>query len=96
MFDEWLNVFKQLHGALPNSVSVACPSCGKETAEWQYVGDLESRIGYLCIWCPECLEGIQLSRVKAPDSVELLSFDTPLDELEARIPNFKQIQPVSD
>jgi hypothetical protein len=93
MFKNWLEAFIKLHGQLPDKAGIACPSCGSLSIDYQYVGDANSRVGYLALWCDKCLTGIQLSRVEAPQSVELMPFDSPDDVLQKRIPNFRQIVP---
>lgn len=92
-FRKWLDLFVRLHDQLPDASGLACPHCGAESVDYQYVGDLGSRIGFLDIWCGKCLTGIHLSRVEAPQTVELLSFGCPSDVLSVRIPEFRQISP---
>lgn len=91
MFKDWINIFKNLHKKAGSHQN--CPNCKKEEIKYQYVGDITSRIGYLSIWCPKCLNGVQLSRVKIPEIEEIIPFEAPESLLQEKIPNFKRIHP---
>jgi len=91
-FKDWLELFKKLHGQLPHTEGLECPNCGALEIQYQYVGNVPSRIGYLAMWCGSCLTGIQLSRVEAPECVEILSFDADPESFK-RIPRFRQVVP---
>ena len=92
-FRSWLDLFVRLQDQLPDTSGLVCPHCGAESVDYQYVGDMKSRVGYLRIWCEKCLTGIHLSRVEAPQPVELLSFDCPSEVISTRIPQFREISP---
>jgi hypothetical protein len=89
LFKRWLD----LGYDLSNKSKLQCPSCGKSTIDYQYVGDPETRIGYLDIWCAACLRGIHVSRVKVPKEASMLSFKTDLATVAARIPKFTWVVP---
>ncbi len=86
MFEKWLKILP----IIPTSEPIICPSCRNGNVSFQYVGDIDSRIGYLDIWCDSCNHGIHLSRVKVPNNISMLSF---YDNVSDVIPNFKQIYP---
>jgi hypothetical protein len=88
-FKRWLD----LGWNLSNNRDLQCPSCGKHTIDYQYVGDPETRIGYLDIWCTSCLHGIHVSRVKVPGETPMLSFKTDPSTIAARIPKFTWVVP---
>jgi hypothetical protein len=90
LFNCWLNLAK----TLPDNSSNICPICQQKTVEFQYVGDPKTRIGYLDIWCSECLKGVHISRVGIPPNVSFLPFDVSGEELSKRIPDFTQITPL--
>jgi hypothetical protein len=93
MFKKWLDLAKIIFDDVPNQKHLVCPKCGKFEVDYQYVGDNTDRIGYLDIWCKSCLIGIHLSRTKAPEKANMLTFDIPLEKISERIPNFVQITP---
>lgn len=78
---------------LPDMSPLECPRCGQNSVDMQYVGDPDTRIGYLDVWCSSCLHGIHLSRVKVPLSANMLTFETPNEQITKKIPNFKQETP---
>ncbi|MBI4852013.1 MAG: hypothetical protein HY819_09475 [Acidobacteria bacterium] len=86
----WLNIAAKI-AENHISLSIMCPSCDKATIDFQYVGNPESKIGYLDVWCKGCLQGIHISRVKIPDNISFLPFDTPEEVFLKRIPNFKEV-----
>ena len=68
-----------------------CPICMGEWIEFQYVGNVSTRLGYLDVWCDSCHNGVHVSRAIAPNTVEMLPFDTPRDVLRERIPKINYI-----
>jgi hypothetical protein len=85
---EWLTAFAQMLDA-SNRVA-PCPSCGNPELAARYVIDEGTRMGYALFWCNSCLEGITVSRAKAPSGVETRSFDDA-DPLEG-VPRFTRIE----
>lgn len=92
-FAEWLNIFKIISDAGGKAADRTCPECGEASVDFQYVGDTDTRIGYLRIWCPSCRKGIHLSRLKIPHGAQMLPFDAPKDELDRRQPDFEELEP---
>ena len=92
MFQDWLNLYKKIH-ALPVAQVLPCPECGNETVDFQYVGDGNTRKGYLDMWCRHCNKAVHLSRVSIPQGVRAIPFDAPDEALTSRIPNFEQVVP---
>lgn len=77
---------------IPESIhTINCPICDKKKLDFQYVGDLEERIGLLRIWCNSCLRGIHVCRVKIPENVKIIPFTSDSDL--KRVPNFRLIHP---
>jgi len=83
----WLKLAGTIADTLPTVPSLECPKCGLPKIDFQYVGDKITRIGFLCIWCPSCLHGIHISRIRIPQQAELISLDSR-EEIKKRIPNF--------
>lgn len=94
MFKNWLEIYKSISSSGQKKDSLSCPNCQQKKIDFQFVGDPNTRIGYVSIWCILCYKGIHLSRVKAPSNVNLFSFDVSTDELAKRIPNFVQLTPL--
>lgn len=78
---------------LPDTSPMDCPRCGQNSVDMQYVGDNETRVGYLDVWCSSCLHGIHISRVKVPLNANMLTFETSNEQIARRIPSFKQETP---
>lgn len=90
-FKAWPDLVIKIQDTLPNEFAQQCPRCNKEAIDFIYVGDPESKIGFMDIWCNSCNYGIHISRVKIPDKSQFVPFDTPLSEFPKRIPSFKLI-----
>lgn len=90
MFKDWLMLLKKLSENHYSTEDFICPECGQKSVEYTYVGDLTTRIGYLPIWCKHCNKGIQISRVKIPEEVNMIDFND-LDSIKRKISNFKQV-----
>lgn len=80
----WNEVARVVARTSPDSCAMECPRCGRMTIRYQYVGDIESRIGFLMVWCDSCFHGTHLSRVKAPATVHMI----PMDAQGAVIPKY--------
>lgn len=57
---------------------IKCPGCGKCGMDYLYIGDSDTRIGYLQVWCNQCLRGTYVSRAAAPPNAKLVTFETDL------------------
>jgi hypothetical protein len=90
-FKDWLSAFARIVGDLPERRSEICPSCSDGIIQYQYVGDVQTRIGYASVWCDSCSRGIVISRVSAPNGVSMLSFEDVTKSHS--IPDFTQVSP---
>lgn len=92
MFQKWLitasNISKNLNGINDSE----CPHCGKKCLDYLYIGDEETRTGYLQVWCDECYNGIYISRTSIPQGAKMLSFDTE-EDLNKIIPSYHKVTP---
>ena len=88
-FSGWLKLSAEISIKPKPLSTLQCPECQNSTVDFQYVGDSETRIGYLDLWCNSCSNGIHISRVRVPDSAKLLEFNDA--SLIDRIPSFNQI-----
>lgn len=91
MLKDWLDLYKRIYENAGDVGPLVCPECGSSSVDFQYVGDEESRIGYVAMWCANCNKGASLSRVAIPPGAPFLSFDAPIQDVAARIPDFTQI-----
>jgi hypothetical protein len=93
MFEDWLDLYKQIREAPLKKSELVCPECGSTSIDFQYVGDVSERVGYLDLWCAACNKGVHLSRVSIPKDTSLISFDGPDEVIAARIPNYEPVVP---
>ncbi|MBV6622126.1 MAG: hypothetical protein KI793_04080 [Rivularia sp. (in: Bacteria)] len=93
IYYEWISIITEIYNNLPDVPALTCPNCHKLGIDFQFIGDLQTKIGYMAIWCPFCLHGIHLSRVRIPDTTQAFSFDTSAEEISKRIPNFIHVKP---
>ncbi|MGD1914541.1 MAG: hypothetical protein ACFB2X_28010 [Rivularia sp. (in: cyanobacteria)] len=92
-FREWISITTDIYNNLPNVPVLTCPNCHKLGVDFQFIGDLKTRIGFMVVWCPFCLHGIHLSRVDIPQKAQALPFDISIEEILQRIPNFIPVKP---
>lgn len=71
----------QIIDNLDNTSHIECPNCGKCGIEYLYTGDERTRIGFLQIWCSECLKGVHISRVETLRNAKFVSFDADLGDI---------------
>lgn len=93
IFNKWLYLTIDIYKNLPNESILICPNCHQSGVDFQFIGDLQKKIGFMVIWCPFCLHGIHLSRVCIPDKAQALPFDTSIEEISKRIPNLIHVKP---
>ncbi len=93
VFSQWISIAIEINQLLPNVPVLSCPNCHRQPIDFQFVGDVQTRIGYMAIWCPFCLHGVHLSRVRISDKIPDTSFDIPIEEISKRIPNFTHVKP---
>ena len=68
-----------------------CPQCSHSGLRIQYIGDLDTRVGYALVWCDNCLHGIHISRTLIPADVHALPFSVSAEEMAHYVPAFKLI-----
>lgn len=88
MFQKWLEVAKDFKSITEEE----CPYCNEKSLDYLYIGDEETKIGYLQAWCNNCLNGINISRVQIPDGAKRLPFDTK-ENLNTIIPAYHNVTP---
>lgn len=59
---EWEKIVPQIIGHFDKINQVKCPNCGECGIDYIYIGDSNTRIGFLQIWYNQCLKGIYVSR----------------------------------
>ena len=74
MKKEWIKIITQIAEMLESN-TLRCPNCGEHNIDYIYIGDEKTRIGFLQVWCNNCLKGISISRAVAPEKAKFLSFD---------------------
>lgn len=92
MFNKWLSIGAYIAKNCEESSTVVCPNCGEKTIDYLYIGDEKTKIGYVQIWCNECLNGIQISRTSIPEKARLIPFGADVD-LTKIVPEFKRVTP---
>ena len=94
MYKDWLNIYSEIRINHSGIIAGQCPHCGRPQLDFQYVGDVVARKGYLAIWCNNCNHGVNLSRVEIPEAACALSFDASPESVSRRIPDFIQVTPI--
>ena len=46
IFHKWISITNDIYKNLPNVPVLACPSCHKLRFDFQFIGDLETQIGF--------------------------------------------------
>lgn len=92
MFKDWIQLLKQLikNNYLVNNL--ICPECGEKSIDYVYVGDNQTNIGYLPIWCNSCNKGVRISRVIVPEGVKRIDI-LDISTIREKIPNYQEIYP---
>ena len=67
----WLEILKLVLDELPLSQTV---NYKNKEFRFKYIGDKETRIGYLLIWESSTSRAVQISRVKAPEKIPMIDF----------------------
>ena len=89
MRKEWIDIIPQLTNDFDSIHQIKCPNCGKNGLEYIYIGDKRTKIGYLQIWCNECLKGIYVCRAVAPPKARFVTYD---DDLKNIVPKYEFIE----
>jgi len=82
MKENWIKLIKHLN----NVDKLECPNCKNRSIDYLYIGQAETKIGYLQIWCNKCKKGIYISRVKIPDNAKFVSFE---DSGNVELPSYE-------
>lgn len=91
-FKDWIKINSIIVENHQHISEVKCPNCQQFGIDYQYVGDKNSRGGFLDIWCNSCLHGIHISRTKVPEHLSMISFEE-VDAYKSRVPRFTTIEP---
>ncbi len=85
-YKSWLDVVKkiQTHQA---GIPIYSPECPGEEVCYKYIGNTESRYGYLIAWCNASKKGINISRLKIPEGVNFTSIDLPEEQVNEGVPD---------
>lgn len=74
----WERTISELIKDFDKIDQIECPSCEKSAIDYIYIGDGDTRIGYLQVWCKQCFRGIYVSRAAAPPNAKFVTFETDL------------------
>ena len=74
----WERTISELIKVFDNSNQTKCPRCENRGIDYIYIGDGDTRIGYLQVWCNKCLRGMYVSRAVAPPNAKFVTFETDL------------------
>ena len=61
MKQEWIKILTQITDNLDNVDQIKCPVCGEHGIDYIYIGDEGTRVGFLQIWCNQCLREFTLA-----------------------------------
>jgi hypothetical protein len=75
MTHDWMQLLIEFTKKNYSTKDLVCPDCKEIGIDFAYVGDRETNIGYLTIWCNLCKNGVQMSRVSIPEGEQKLDFD---------------------
>ena len=92
MFKSWLYLIGEIEDNNYSAENVLCPKCKKKQIDYMYVGDSNTNIGYLSIWCNSCNKGVNMSRVMIPKGAKRLEFGN-MEGIKNNIPRFEQVYP---
>lgn len=85
MKSEWTRIISQITGDFDNINRIKCPNCRECAIDYIYIGDGNTRIGFLQIWCNKCLQGIYVSRAVAPPNAKFVTFDNNLKGIVPKV-----------
>lgn len=81
----YLYWIKQLPEADSDLSSAACPSCGNVGLRFQYFGPDSGQFGWKIVWCETCWSGINVSRIRLPDSAFVIRSESQYRTCEPTI-----------
>lgn len=90
MHKKWLSLTAKLIDNFDNMRELECPNCKAHEIDYLYIINEHDRIGYIHIWCSNCLTGIYISRARAPLNAKTILFGQ-VDELKKLVPEYKII-----
>ncbi len=93
LYKKWVNLSIIINNNLPFIPNLKCPKCDEEAIDFIHIGNSETKVGFMDVWCNSCLYGIHLSRVLLPEKAEIIPFEIPAEKLLKKVPNFKQVTP---
>ena len=82
---EWTRIIPQIIEDFDNINQIKCPNCKECGVDYTYIGDGNTRICFLQIWCNKCLKGIYVSRAVAPQNAKFVTFDTDLKGIVPKV-----------
>lgn len=92
MFKDWIQLLKKLIRDDYQTNNLICPECGEKSINYMYVGDNQTNVGYLPIWCENCNKGIRISRVIVPEGVKRIDI-SDMSIIGEKIPDYQEIYP---
>lgn len=82
---DWIRIITQITKDFDKINHIKCPNCEKYGLDYIYIGDGKTRIGFLQIWCNECLKGIYVSRAVAPQNAKFATFESDVKNIVPKI-----------
>ncbi|GAB3579780.1 hypothetical protein GCM10027445_48990 [Amycolatopsis endophytica] len=92
-YADWQRTYGEYYDALPDRPGTACPNCGHHELRLVFVADESDRMGYAQFSCAHCGFGIHISLTTVPEGVEFEPITTPVEVLNARLPDFTLVHP---
>lgn len=86
--EAWVRVFAAITAPPVDTKRAPCPNCGFYEVRFQYVADIQSRVGFCALWCEHCGHGHTLSRIRVPDDIDFLPLDAPDGAIRDAVPDF--------
>jgi hypothetical protein len=90
-YKKWLHIAGNIAGCPQGAKMAVCPHCATYHVGFQYFGDPDSRMGFLRVWCNNCLYGIVVSRVAIPPDAPMHSWRDPMPE--GLVPEYFIVEP---
>lgn len=91
-YESWLNISKMILFDKVDKGKINCPCCEQRSIDFQCFGRETTMMGFMLVWCSECRKGINISRLKVPEDVSMLSMDISDEEYAKRIPKFELVE----
>jgi hypothetical protein len=91
-YESWLRISTHILLEKHDKTEIICPCCRNKGVDFQCIGNIDTKIGFMLLWCWKCRQGINISRIKIPDGTPMLSMDISDEEYSNRIPKFELIK----